>query len=32
LFSKGNAIYVVCSLVVLAGILASFAGGWFDGS
>jgi hypothetical protein len=32
LFTKGNTLYVLCSLVVLAGILASVAGSWFDGS
>jgi hypothetical protein len=31
LFSKGNTIYALCTLTALAGILASFGGGWFDG-
>lgn len=32
MFTKGNTRYLVCSLTVLAGLLASLGGGWFDGS
>jgi hypothetical protein len=32
MFTKGNTRYLVASLTVLAGLLASLGGGWFDGS
>jgi len=31
-FTKGKTRYIVVSLTVLAGILASLGGSWFDGS
>jgi hypothetical protein len=30
--TKGNTRYVLCVVTVVAGILASLGGGWFDGS
>ena len=32
MFTKGNRRYLVVSLTVFAGLLASFGGSWFDGS
>ena len=32
MFTKGNRRYLVVSLTAVAGLLASFGGGWFDGS
>ena len=32
MLTKGNTRYLVASLTVLAGLLASLGGGWFDGS
>jgi hypothetical protein len=31
MFSKGNRLFVVCSLSMVAGILASLGAGWFEG-
>jgi hypothetical protein len=31
-FIKGNTLVFLCVLLVVAGILASLGGGWFDGS
>jgi hypothetical protein len=31
-FRKGNRLYIVSALTVVAGLLASVGGGWFDGS
>jgi len=30
--NKGNRLLVVCSLTMVAGILASLGAGWFEGS
>jgi hypothetical protein len=32
MFNKGNRLFIVCSLTMLAGILASLGAGWFEGS
>jgi hypothetical protein len=31
-FTKGNRLFIVCSLTMLAGFLASLGAGWFEGS
>jgi hypothetical protein len=31
-FSKGNRRYMLVTVTVVAGVLASLGGGWFDGS
>ena len=31
-FTKGNTRYIVVAVTAFAGLLASFGGGWFDGS
>jgi hypothetical protein len=32
MLSKGNRLFVVCSLTMVAGVLASLGAGWFEGS
>jgi hypothetical protein len=30
--NKGNRLFIVCSLTMIAGLLASLGAGWFEGS
>jgi hypothetical protein len=32
MLKKGNRLFLVCSLTMVAGLLASLGAGWFEGS